>query len=148
MNLDLIKKITFLKDKNCWRTCLHWIYFCGFFKSGNSNLCNIWGYSVLPVCLGQWNKQNCVLLSNRNNFKKEINISNRRKGKCLLRLVFEFFYVLWFVCLMRGFRASLRKYGNTYPKSCEPWFTNLNNKMFHESESNDISSNFWCTVLL
>lgn len=43
---------------------------------------------------------------------------------------FWIFYVLWFVHLRRGFRASLRKYGNTYPKSCEPWFTNLNNKMF------------------
>lgn len=95
------QKIKIFKDKNYWRTCLHWICFCVFFKFGNSNLCNIWGYSVLPVCLWQQNKQNCVTLSNRKNFKKEINISNRRKGKCLLRPVFEFF-MFYDLCISRG----------------------------------------------
>lgn len=44
-----------------------------------------------PVCLWQGNKQNCILLSNRKSFKKEINISNRGKGKCLPRLASELF---------------------------------------------------------
>lgn len=75
---------------------------------------------------------------NRKIFKKEINISNRRKGKWRLRCVFELF-VFHDLCIPGGkFRGLLREYENTCPKSCGQWLLNHNDEMFQSSEASDM----------
>lgn len=122
-------------------------HFFGFFVFFNLEIplfvtCNT--FTQFCHCLWQSSRWNCLLCQrkekkkNRKIFKKEINISNRRKGKWQLRCVFELF-VFHDLCIPGGkFRGLLREYENTCPKSCGQWLLNHNDEMFQSSEASDM----------
>lgn len=91
--------------------------------------------SVLAV-FGLWQRKqakNCVVLSNRKTSKSKLTFQTEERGSVYWDLFLNFLF--YDLCISWGDSEHHWENMGTYPKSCEPQFINLNNKMFHESES-------------